>query len=174
MDEIRASKAGLTASAARADEKEIEHLQSILKIPSVGARGVNAIYEHLKKEGKAYNNKTKTGFALTKIKKWYNTRERVQTHKRDSGYHSFIPERPKQQFQLDIIMLPKQWHNNRFKYAMVCIDTFSKKADMEQMKDKDSKTCNTAIEKIFNRLGIPGSIYSDEGSEFKINLSSNT
>ena len=58
------------------DEKEIEYLQSVLKIPSVGARGVNAIYEHLKKEGKAYNNKTKTGFTLTKIKEWYNTRER--------------------------------------------------------------------------------------------------
>ena len=93
------------------DEKEIEYLQSVLKIPSVGARGVNAIYEHLKKEGLAYNNKTKMGFTLTKIKEWYNTRERVQTHKRDSGYHSFIPERPKQQFQLDIIMLPKPWRN---------------------------------------------------------------
>ena len=147
-------------------EKEIEYLQSVLKIPSVGARGVNAIYEHLKKEGLAYNNKTKMGFTLTKIKEWYNTRERVQTHKRDSGYHSFIPERPKQQFQLDIIMLPKPWRNNRYKYAMVCIDTFTKKADMEPMKDKEAKTCNTAIEKIFDRLGIPESIYSDEGSEF--------
>ena len=172
MDDIRASKAGSTASAAkadaraRADDKEIEYLQSVLKIPSVGARGVNAIYEHLKKEGKAYNNKTKTGFTLTKIKEWYNTRERAQTHKRDSGYHSFTPEKPKQQFQIDLIMLPKPWRNNRYKYAMVCIDTFSKKADMEPMKDKEAKTCNAAIEKVFNRLGIPKSIYCDEGSEF--------
>jgi hypothetical protein len=67
MDDIRASKAGLTASTAKADEKEIEYLQRILKIPPVAARGFNAIYEHLKKEGKAYNNKTKTGFTLTKI-----------------------------------------------------------------------------------------------------------
>jgi hypothetical protein len=78
---------------------------------------------------RAYNNKTKTGFTLTKIKEWYNTRERTQTHKRDSGYHSFTPETPKQQFQIDLIMLPKPWRNNRYKYAMVCIDTFSKKAD---------------------------------------------
>ena len=63
-------------------------------------------------------------------------------------------------------MLPKPWRNNRYKYAMVCIDTFSKKADMEPMKDKEAKTCNTAIEKVFNRLGIPKSIYCDEGSEF--------
>ena len=148
------------------DEKEIEYLKSLLQNPAIGARGVNAIYEQVKKEGRAYNNKTKTGFTLTKIKEWYNTRERVQTHKRDSGYHSFTPEKPKQQFQIDLIMLPKPWRNNRYKYAMVCIDTFSKKADMEPMKDKEAKTCNAAIEKVFNRLGIPKSIYCDEGSEF--------
>jgi hypothetical protein len=37
---------------------------------------------------------------------------------------------------------------------------------MEPMKDKEAKTCNAAIEKVFNRLGIPKSIYCDEGSEF--------
>ncbi len=51
------------------DEKEIEYLQSLLKITSIGARGVNAIYEEVKKQGKAYNNKIKTGFTLAKIKK---------------------------------------------------------------------------------------------------------
>ncbi len=84
----------------------------MLKIPSVGARGVNAIYEEVKKQGKRYNNKTKTGFTLAKIKEWYESREKVQTHKRGTGYHSFTPERPMQQFQIDLIMLPKAWRNN--------------------------------------------------------------
>ena len=44
------------------DEKDIEYLQALLKIPSVGARGVNAIYVEVKKQGKAYDNKTKSGF----------------------------------------------------------------------------------------------------------------
>ena len=48
------------------DEKEIESLQSLLKIPSVGARGVNAIYEE--KQGKEYDNKTKSGFTLANFK----------------------------------------------------------------------------------------------------------
>ena len=39
------------------DEKEIEYLQSLLKIPSIGSRGINAIYEEVKKQGRAYNNK---------------------------------------------------------------------------------------------------------------------
>ena len=60
------------------DEKDIEYLQGLLKIPSVGARGVNAIYEEVKKQGRAYNNKTKAGFTLAKIKEWYESREKVQ------------------------------------------------------------------------------------------------
>ena len=151
------------------DEKEIEYLQGLLKIPSVGARGVNAIYEEVKKQGKTYNTKTKTGFTLAKIKEWYESREKVQTHKRGTGYHSFTPERPKQQFQIDLIMMPKAWRNNKNMYALVCVDVFTKKADMEPMKDKESTTCNKAMEKIFDRLGIPETIYSDEGSEFTNN-----
>jgi len=151
------------------DEKEIEYLQSLLKIPSVGARGVNAIYEEVKKQGKAYDNKTKTGFTLAKIKEWYESREKVQTHKRGTGYHSYTPEQPKQQFQIDLIMMPKAWRNNKNMYALVCVDIFTKKADMEPMKDKEAVTCNKAMEKIFDRLGIPKTIYSDEGSEFTNN-----
>ncbi len=41
------------------DEKEIEYLQSLLKIPSVGARGVNAIYEEVKNKGKHIITKLK-------------------------------------------------------------------------------------------------------------------
>jgi hypothetical protein len=81
------------------DEKEIEYLQSLLKIPSVGARGVNAIYEEVKKQGKTYNNKTKTGFTLAKIKEWYESREKVQTHKREQA----------------IIVLHQNDPNNNFK-----------------------------------------------------------
>ena len=69
------------------DEKDIEYLQGLLKIPSVGARGVNAIYDEVKKQGRAYNNKTKSGFTLAKIKEWYESREKVQTHK---GYQDII------------------------------------------------------------------------------------
>jgi hypothetical protein len=110
------------------DEKEIEYLQGLLKIPSVGARGVNAIYEDVKNQSKAYDNKTKSGFLLAKIKQWYESREKVQTHKRGTGYHNFTPGRPRQQFQIDLIMLPIAWRNNKNIYALVYIDIFTKKS----------------------------------------------
>jgi hypothetical protein len=33
-------------------------------------------------------------------------------------------------------------------------------------KDKEADTCNKAMDNIFNCLGVPESIYCDEGSEF--------
>ncbi len=40
---------------------------------------------------------------------------------------------------------------------------------MEPMKDKESTTCNKAMEKVFDRLGIPDNINCDEGSELTNN-----
>jgi hypothetical protein len=67
-------------------------------------------------------------------------------------------------------MLPKAQRNNKNMYALVCVDVFTKKADMEPMKDDiESNTYNKAMENVFDRLGIPETIYSDEGSEFTNN-----
>ena len=95
------------------DEKDIEYLQGLLKIPSVGARGVNAICEEVKKK-KVKHTTTKLKQALhewAKIKEWYESRETntqkvyrlsyLLCTKHTKGYHSFTPGRPKQQFQID-------------------------------------------------------------------------
>lgn len=147
-------------------EKDAEYLKGLMKLPHVGSRGADAIYEEVKNQGKAYDTKTKSGLTLAKVKEWYKSRETVQTHQRISGYHSFTPERPKQQFQIDLITMKEAWRNQRNKYSLVCVDVFTKYADMEPMKDKEADTCNKAMEKIFEKMGIPESIYCDEGSEF--------
>ncbi len=64
--------------------------------------------------------------------------------------------------------MPKSWFNHGFKYIFACIDVFSKKADMIPLKDKEQTTTTKAFEKILNKIGIPKTIYSDQGSEFKI------
>jgi hypothetical protein len=43
---------------------------------------------------------------------------------------SFVAEGPLQQFQIDLIYMPKSWFDNGYKYIFACIDVFSKKADM--------------------------------------------
>ena len=42
------------------DEKTAEYLQGLLKLPHVGSRGVDALYQEVKKQGKAYNTKLKS------------------------------------------------------------------------------------------------------------------
>ena len=148
------------------DEKTAEYLQGLLKLPHVGSRGVDALYQEVKKQGKAYNTKLKSGLTLENIKEWYKSREKVQTHQRVSGYHSYTPDKPKEQFQIDLINMPKPWSNSRNMYSLVCVDIFTKMADMEPMKDKEADTCTKAMENIFKRMGVPESIYCDEGSEF--------
>ncbi len=54
-------------------------------------------------------------------------------------------------------------------YALVCVDIFTKKADLQPMKDKESTICDKALKKVFDRFRIPETIYSDEGSEFTNN-----
>ena len=63
--------------------------------------------------------------------------------------------------------MPKSWFNNGFKYIFCCVDVFSKKADMIPLKDREQTTTTKAFEKILDNLGIPKTIYSDQGSEFK-------
>jgi hypothetical protein len=47
------------------------------------------------------------------------------------------------------------------------VDVFTKKAGMVPLKDREQTTTTKAFEKILNNLGIPKTIYSDQGSEFK-------
>ncbi len=49
---------------------------------------------------------------------------------------------------------------------LVCIDTFSKKGDVELIKKKSASEVTNAMSKILERMGIPKFIYMDEGSEF--------
>ncbi len=84
------------------------------------------------------------------------------------GDISFVAEGPLEQFQIDLIYMPKSWFNNSFKYIfqVACVDVFSKKADMIPLKDREQTTTTKAFEKILDNTGIPKTIYSDQGSEF--------
>jgi hypothetical protein len=53
------------------DEKTAEYLQGLLKLPHIGSRGLDALYQEVKKQGKAYNTKLKSGLTLENIEEWY-------------------------------------------------------------------------------------------------------
>ena len=53
------------------------------------------------------------------------------------------------------------------RYALVCVDVFSKKCAAVPMADKRPQTTATALRQCFSELGIPVRVYTDEGSEFQ-------
>ena len=124
--------------------------------PNTGFSGINKIFHILKKQGHKVSRK--------EIQKFIKKQEIAQISKKNVG-GSFIPPHPLYEFQIDLIYLENK-HLNKASYGLVCIDTFSKKGDVELMKRKTAQQTVEAMDKILKRMGIPKFIYCDEGSEF--------
>ena len=144
------------------NDKQIELLQNLYNDASLGLTTGQKLYSYLKSNGE-------TGYTLSKINEFLKSLEVNQVLTKRRGNISFVAEGPLEQFQIDLIYMPKSWFNNGFKYIFACIDVFSKKADMIPLKDREQTTTTKAFEKILGNIGIPKTIYSDQGSEFKNN-----
>ena len=118
------------------------------------------------------------------VEKWLNLQPYKQFSKKykQSGY--YIPVKPRQEFQLDILYFIepnsslKQYQkydaigtktfilNKGYKYGLVCIDIFTKYAQVRLLKKRTAVDTLEATLDIFKVMGKPESIYTDEGSEF--------
>ena len=144
------------------NDTQIQLLQNLYNDASLGLTTGQKLYNYLKSNGE-------TGYTLSKINGFLKSLEVNQVLTKRRGDISFVAEGPLEQFQIDLVYMPKSWFNNGFKYIFCCIDVFSKKADMIPLKDREQTTTTKAFEKILNNIGIPKTIYSDQGSEFKNN-----
>ncbi len=135
-------------------------LEDAFKNPSTGLRSAYSLYKNLKP--------AHPSLTLAKVRNWLANQEIYQTMKpRSNTYQSFIPHQPLEQFQIDLIYMPASWHNKGYKYILSCVDVFSKKGAMIPLKDRDASTSAAAMRRVIEQLGVPKSIYSDQGSEFK-------
>src|SRR5207248_9076079 len=114
-----------------------------------------------------YKTLKKLGHKISRdeIKKFLDKQEIVQTSRKNVGsLGSFVPPYPLYEFQIDLIYLENN-HLNKASYGLVCIDTFSKKGDVELIKRKSAPEVAIAMEKLIKKIGTPEIIFSDEGSE---------
>ena len=51
------------------------------------------------------------------------------------------------------MMMPKGWRNNKY-ICLVCVDVFTRKADMEPMKDDDSEFTNKSFIRLLEKENI--------------------
>ena len=147
-------------------EKE-EIIEKYYRDPKYGLSSAIKLYEILKSKGLTYATNL-DGITLKNIKEWLAKQEVHQVSMgRHNNYNSFVAEGPLEQFQIDLIYMPSSWFNKGYKYLLSCVDVFSKMGEMIPMKVRDSPTTAEAIKLLFEHLGVPKTIYSDQGSEFK-------
>ena len=123
------------------DEK-IKYLTDIYKDPKKGLGGANALYNAIKREGNQLDITKKN------VTDFYKSLEVNQVATaRNSTYNSFVATGPLQQFQVDIIYMPKAWFNGGYKYILSCVDVFTKKGGMIPLKERDQTSSTKAMEK---------------------------
>lgn len=78
-----------------------------------------------------------------------------------------VSERPFQQIEIDLIDVSSvSKYNDGINFLLTCIDTFSKFAWVEGIKNKTSKSIAHTLQQILCREGAPEIISTDNGSEF--------
>ena len=106
------------------------------------------------------------------VKDWVK-KQSINQRRGYKNYNSYSPPYARAVFSADIMdMISLMKDTDTFKedykrYALVCIDNFSKKAHVVAMENRDGETVYDAFVECFKVLGYPESIYSDDDGAFK-------
>ena len=120
------------------NDNQIQLLQNLYNDASLGLTTGQKLYSHLKSNGE-------TGYTLSKINEFLKSLEVNQVLTKRRGDISFVAEGPLEQFQIDLIYMPKSWFNNGFKYIFACVDVFSKKSRHDSIKGQRTNNNNKGI-----------------------------
>ncbi len=91
----------------------------------------------------------------------------MPTKEKGRSMPHFQASKPGEVYHADLVYLP---NDDGYKYALVVVDTTSKVADAEPLKNKQASTIKEAFQTIFKRKILPMPEYQisvDDGSEFK-------
>ena len=97
------------------------------------------------------------------VTRFLNKQDVNQKRKRNR-YNSFVPPFPREQYQIDLADFGE---GEDFRYAFVCIDSFTKVLEVIPLRSKLSQETSDALDKVFLRLGHPVSVLTDIGGEFQ-------
>lgn len=127
-----------------------------------GFVGINKLSQIAKKSGLKYSAK--------QILEFIQSQKVSQLHKKQTIKSSNIIRTTGVNviYQIDLLDMTKFYKTNQgFKWILICIDIFTRKADALPMKNKTAETTLTALKIIFEKMGEPQICASDNGSEFK-------
>lgn len=136
------------------ESKHTQLIKDTYYDPDSGYVGADKLYHRLKSKG----------VKRSEIKAFLEKQETYQVNKK-TVQGSFVPTHQHQEFQIDLVYIENAGLN-KFSYALTCVDAFSKIGDAELMKTRTQTAAADAMRAVFERMGIPETVYCDEGSEF--------
>ena len=100
------------------------------------------------------------------VKRFLESQEVRQQTVRRRREGSYVATAAREEFECDLAEFGEGFGGG-VRYALVCVDVFSKKCAAVAMSDKRSQTTADALRQCFSELGVPVRVYTDEGSEFQ-------
>jgi hypothetical protein len=97
---------------------------------------------------------------LDDVKKWMH--KALEQKKQLRGYNSFVAQRPKQEYQMDLFFISKKdFPNEEYIGGLLIVDIFTKFINIVPIKTKKIPEILEAIKTIINKMGKPESMYTD-------------
>lgn len=137
-------------------------LKELYEDPEIGLSSKDKFYKRVKQIIPHITLKEVDEFlkkqAVTQIIKPVNTKART--------YNTIISLGVRNNYQIDIFILPYPNQNKKYKYLLTCIDVYSRFADVEPLHNKTGNSVLEAFKTIIQRMGVCKNLNCDEGSEF--------
>ena len=111
-----------------------------------------------------YKEAVKTSIILQYVRDYLSKREDKQVQVKHTKYNSFVSSGPL--FEIEIYVMDIGTSVTNMRYGLVAIDNFTKIADIVPIQNKQPDEIIRAVKEVFNKIGIPKQIYSDEEGSF--------
>ena len=86
------------------------------------------------------------------------------------GSNSFVSSGANYEFEIDIMDILARDGGEGIRYGLVAIDNFTKVAEVTPIKNRQPTELISALKSIFQSMGKPKQLYSDEESSFRANV----
>ena len=92
--------------------------------------------------------------------------------KKEPKWNSWVANGALETVQMDIAHMPfNLFGASKYKYALFAYDVFSKKLTVYPLENQNSESTANALKQLFEEdMGLPLSVYTDEGGEFVKNF----
>jgi len=129
-----------------------DEILNFIYFDPAGYGSIKQTYEEAKKKDKTITMKD--------VKQFID--KHVEQKKQLRGYNSFVAQKPKQEYQMDLLFISKKdFPNEENIGGLLIVDVFTKYINIVPIKTKKIPEILEAIKTIIKKMGKPESMYTD-------------